>query len=188
MSVGKAAALTAALVGAMAIGVAIAPTVRDTWFDEPASTAATATAPKAETAAEKSTAAKSTAAKTERRVRRAAPVPTREPAMPRREADTLVSVPVGVWGPELRDRVKKVLNPGVKLELAAADFSNAEQFITVAHAARNTQVPFMVLKHRVLDEGRSLADAIHELKPELNAQTEVTRARDAAREDLEIAG
>ena len=46
----------------------------------------------------------------------------------------------------------------------------------------------MVLKHRVLDEGRSLADAIHELKPELNAQTEVTRARDAAREDLEIAG
>ena len=186
MSVGKAAALTAALVGAMAIGVAIGPTVRDTWSDEPAPTAATATAPKAETAAD--AAGKSTSAKTERRVRRAAPAPTREPAMARREADTLVSVPVGVWDAELRDRVKKVLNPGAKLEIAAEDFSSAEEFITVAHAARNTQVPFMVLKHRVLDEGRSLADAIHELKPELNAQTEVTRARDAAREDLEIAG
>jgi hypothetical protein len=186
MSVGKVAALTAALIGAIAIGVAISPTVRDTWSDEPASTAATATAPKAETAAD--AAEKSAAAKTERRVRRVAPAPTREPVMPRRETDTLVSVPVGVWAPELRDRVKKVLNPGAKLEIAAADFSNAEQFITVAHAARNTNVPFMVLKHRVLDEGRSLADAIHELKPELNAQAEVTRARDAAREDLDIAG
>ena len=112
MSVGKAAALTAAFVGAVAIGVAIGPTVRDTWSDESAPTAATATAPKAETAAEKSA-----AAKTERRVRRAAPAPAREPAMARREADTLVSVPVGVWDAELRDRVKKVLNPGAKLEI-----------------------------------------------------------------------
>jgi len=60
--------------------------------------------------------------------------------------------------------------------------------MTVAHAARNTQVPFMVLKHRVLNEGRTLADAIREYKPEVNAKAEVTRARAAARADLKLAG
>jgi hypothetical protein len=48
--------------------------------------------------------------------------------------------------------------------------------MTVAHAARNTQVPFMVLKHRVLNEDRTLADAIEDYKPELNATNEVARA------------
>jgi preprotein translocase subunit SecD len=182
MSVGKAAAMTAALVGAVAIGVAIGPTVRDTWSDDPAPPAATATAPKAEPEA-------SGKAKTERRVRRTTPVRTLDVAAPKpKRADTIETVPVELWSHELRDRVKKVLNPGAKLELAAADFRNAEQFMTVAHAARNTKVPFVVLKHRVLTEGSSLADAIHEFKPELNAQAEVARARDAAREDLDIAG
>ena len=60
--------------------------------------------------------------------------------------------------------------------------------MTVAHAARNTQVPFMVLKDRLLNQGQSLAEAIHEFKPELDAKAEVTRARAAARSDLEIAG
>ena len=59
--------------------------------------------------------------------------------------------------------------------------------MTVAHAARNTKVPFMVLKHRVLNEGQSLADAIHEFKPALDAKAEVQRARVAARTDLDIA-
>jgi hypothetical protein len=93
-----------------------------------------------------------------------------------------------VWEPEFRDRVKAVLNPGARLEIAAADFDNAQQFKTVAHAARNTEVPFMVLKDRVLNRGQSLAEAIHEFKPGLNAKAEVTRARAAARSDLEITG
>ena len=97
------------------------------------------------------------------------------------------TIPVAVWEPKLRDRVKAVLNPGARLEIAAADFDNAEQFMTVAHAARNTQVPFVVLKDRVL-KGESLAEAIHEFKPELDATAEVTRARAAARSDLEITG
>jgi hypothetical protein len=81
--------------------------------------------------------------------------------------------------------VKAVLNPGAKPEIAAADFDGAEQFLTVAHAARNTDVPFMVLKDRVVNQGQSLAQAIHELRPDLDARAEVTRARAAAREDLE---
>ena len=94
------------------------------------------------------------------------------------------SVKVSIWEPELRDRVKTVLNPGTQIELAAEDFETPEQFVTVAHAARNTSVPFVLLKHRVLNEGQTLAEAIQELKPELDAKAEVERARDAARSDL----
>jgi hypothetical protein len=179
MTVAKTAALTAGLVGAVALGVAISPAIRDKWSKESAPTAATAPARGED----------SPVAKSNRPARRAAPAParTREFAAPRKETGAVDTVAVSMWEPELRDRVKAVLNPGAKPEIAAAQFSTAEQFLTVAHAARNTQVPFMVLKHRVLNEGRSLADAIEEYKPELNAKDEVTRARSAARADLDIA-
>jgi hypothetical protein len=86
--------------------------------------------------------------------------------------------------PQLQDRLKPVLNRGAKMDIAAAGFTSGEQFATVAHAARNTSVPFMVLKHHVLDEGRSMADVIHQYKPNLDAKAEVARARAAARTDL----
>jgi hypothetical protein len=91
---------------------------------------------------------------------------------------------VSQWDPELRDRVKAVLNRGARLELAADHFQSAEQFVTVAHAARDTEIPFMVLKDRVVNHGQSLADAIRASRPDLNASAEVARARAAARSDL----
>ena len=102
------------------------------------------------------------------------------------EPGSIRTVAVSVWEPELRDRVKEVLMPGAKPEIAAEDFASAEQFMTVAHAARNTQVPFMVLKHGVLYDGLTLADAIDKFKPELDAKAEVERARSEARADLRI--
>jgi len=54
----------------------------------------------------------------------------------------------------------------------------------VAHAARNTEIPFILLKHRVLDQGMSLARAIRASKPELNEDAEVNRARADAKADL----
>jgi hypothetical protein len=74
------------------------------------------------------------------------------------------------------------------MTLASNGFPSAEQFATVAHAARNTQVPFVLLKHRVLTEGRSLSAAIREFKPELDARREVTRARAEARSDISALG
>ena len=183
MTVGKATALAAGFVGAIALGVAIGPTVRDTWMSKTAPDTMTA-APLVEPAA----------APVEQPVKakRATPAPSREARvterefapLPAKEPGGVSGVAVSVWEPELRDRVKAVLNPGTKIELAADDFTTAEQFVTVAHAARNTQVPFVVLKDRVLNQGTTLADAIHEFKPELDAKAEVTRARDAARADL----
>ena len=70
------------------------------------------------------------------------------------------------------------------MEIAAEGFASAEQFATVAYAARNTGVPFMVLKHRVLDEGKTLAADIRESQPGVNAAAEVARARQAARDDI----
>jgi hypothetical protein len=46
--------------------------------------------------------------------------------------------------PRLHDRVKPLLNRGARMPIAAEGFRSAEEFATVAHAARNTSVPFMV--------------------------------------------
>ena len=96
---------------------------------------------------------------------------------------------VEVSAPALQDRLKPVLNRGANLALAAEGFRSAEQFATVAHAARNTQVPFVLLKHRVLNEGKSVAEAIRESKPAANAAVEANLARAQARSDIaQIAG
>lgn len=129
------------------------------------------------------------AVKTPRVVTRAAAKPATAPAenagapVETAEAPKLVMT-VPVTAPELYNRMKPVLARGTKINLAVAGFNDAEQFATIAHAARNTQVPFILLKHRVLNEHRSLADAIRASKPDLDAEVEVERARSAAKSDL----
>jgi hypothetical protein len=86
--------------------------------------------------------------------------------------------------PELQAHLKPIMNRGTDMEIAAGGFSDAEQFATLAHAARNTQVPFVVLKHGVLEQGKSLAAAIEEYKPQLDGAAEAKRAREAARKDI----
>lgn len=99
------------------------------------------------------------------------------------EAPKLVMT-IPVSAPELHDRMKPVLARGTKIPMAVEGFKDAEQFATIAHAARNTQVPFILLKHRVLTEGQSLEAAIRASKPELDAASEVERARTEARSDI----
>jgi len=167
MTIGKASALTAGFLGAMALGVVIGPSItnRDMTTTQPV--AAVEPAPPAA----------------------ATPAP---PPAPRVTAERRAEIKVrenlaamSSSSPELHARLKPVLNRGAKMELAADGFRDAEQFATVAHAARNTEVPFMVLKHRVLNEKQSLAAAIAASKPELDAKREAARARSAAREDID---
>jgi hypothetical protein len=155
----KGLALTAGLAGAIAAGVWGVPWLMDR-MEGPAEPAAYVEAPAA------------------------APEPARAPVVRRRAAAASKAPAVPATAPELHARLKPVLNKGTKLALAADGFRDAEQFATVAHAARNTQVPFVVLKHRVLTEGKSLTAAIRESKPDVNAAAEVRRARAAAREDV----
>lgn len=159
MTTMKKAALTAGVVGAFALGVVTGPAVWDR-DDRTGDTPAAQVAP-------------------------AATETTKAHVAPKRAARTTPkSVALPASTPELHEHLKPVLNRGTKMSIAADGFESAEQFATVAHAARNTEVPFMVLKHRVLEEGKSLTAAIRESKPDVNAAAEVRRARAAAREDL----
>jgi hypothetical protein len=162
MTVGKATALTAGFVGAVILGIAIGPSVTDRLSDKgPAqSQASPAVAEKAPSSAATQTRASAPRAKVNATSR------------------------ISVSEPRLHQRLKPVLHEGTKMEIAAEGFKNAEDFATVAHAARNTNVPFVVLKHRVVTEGRTLAQAIHEFKPEIDAKAEVSKARRAAKSDL----
>ena len=87
-------------------------------------------------------------------------------------APRLERVPTASAAPVQR-QVKQLLNRGADVRKASEGFPNAYQFMTVAYAAKNTDIPFVVLKHRVLTEGKPLATAIAELKPELDGVAEV---------------
>jgi hypothetical protein len=180
MTFGKAGLLTAGFVATFALGVMTGPTIRDNWYGMDAPAQAVAAQP-----AEASAPAP---VKAERPATRARASSSRAPEAvgAKKASNTIHSIAVELWEPEMRDRAKAVLNRGARLEVAAADFDSSEQFMTVAHAAHNTKVPFMVLKDRVLNQDQSLAEAIRELNPELDATAEVTRARAAAQSDLEI--
>ena len=153
----KTAALTVGLAGAVALGVWVAPRVMHR--QTPSAGVAAVAEP-------------------------AAPAVAKAPAVPRHTTAVHKVAALPASSPAVHDRLKPVLNRGTKVAIAAEGFRSAEQFATVAHAARNTGVPFMVLKHRVLDEGKTLAAAIRESNPKANTAAEVRRARAAARQDV----
>lgn len=84
----------------------------------------------------------------------------------------------------VQKQVKRLLNEGADVKMAASGFQNARELMTVAYAARNTEIPFVLLKHRVLKERMPLASAIQASRPELDETAEVNRARAEARADL----
>jgi len=128
---------------------------------------------------------------------RAAPKASRAATMPRAKAKpkrsaaedpavaaSVTTPTIPAAAPALHVRLKPLLNKGADMGIASEDFDTAEQFAAVAHAARNTSVPFMVLKDRVVYKGKSLEDALREFKPDLNAAAEAQRARSEAKSDL----
>ena len=161
MMYGKATLLTIGLAGAFAIGIGllIANHRESTTSDS----ATVANAPAAPIAAERSK-----------------PVPARR-------ADAMPAVamrPVSPQSPELEHRLKPLLKKGTNMDTAAEGFKDWRDFATIAHASHNTQVPFVVLKHHVLNEGRTLESVIAEFKPGLDAKAEASRAREEASQDL----
>jgi hypothetical protein len=157
MTIGKISAVTLGFVGAFALGVWTSPRIVHR------NVAPELIAPHAELAPES---AKPSATRTSAAVVRR--------AVPRLAATT----------PELQDRLKTVLNRGANMDVAAEGFRDAEQFATVAHAARNTEVPFVLLKHRVLNEGKTIAEAIRESKPAVDASVEADLAHAQAKADI----
>jgi len=180
MRTGKTSAATLGLVGGLVLGAWIGSelTMSRTAAPEPAAvtTEAVQATPAATVAAKPKRATRVT------RVARAASSDTVAAPMPESTPKLVMTIPVSA--PELHARIKPVLARGTKLPLAAEGFTSAEQFATLAHAARNTQVPFILLKHRVLTEGQSLEDAIRASRPDVDARVEALRAKGEARADI----
>jgi len=172
MTFGKAFALTTGFAGAFALGVLVGPSMTNGWSMSPSSVS-TVSEPSASPSVE-------VPAPAPRAPR--APVNRAERTERAEAAPAVAAIPAST--PELRARLKRVLRSGAKMDVAAEGFTSAEQFATVAHASRNTEVPFMLLKHRVVEEGKSVEAAIRESKPDVDASAEVAKARDQAREDV----
>ena len=165
MTLLKASALTLGLAGAYALGVWTGPVLRDSVGERPpvhrpANAWAGATEPAG------------------------TPAPRPASSASREAATSRTRVTLTPSSETVRAHVKPLLNKGTDMERAATGFRAAEQFITVAHAARNTKIPFVVLKHRVLNEGKSLTAAIREAQTDVNASQEAARARADAKAAL----
>jgi hypothetical protein len=139
MTVGKATALTAGFIGAFALGVWIGPHIMHRDASQPV-----AVQQDVQPAAVPDT---------------PLPAPARRPAA-RASASPAAAAPaastVAVSAPELQRKLKPLLRSGANMQVAGEGFASAEQFASTAHAAKNTDVPFMVLKNRVVDERKSL--------------------------------
>ena len=175
---GKTSAATLGLVGGLALGVWIGSEMtsgREAVAPEPA--AVTAQAPEEAAVTPQPVKPKRVvrAARAEKPAAVEAPAPESAPKL-------VMTIPVSA--PELHERMRPVLARGTKIPVAVEGFTSAEQFATLAHASKNTQVPFILLKHRVLSEGQSLEEAIRASKPDVDAKAEVEKARAAAKEDI----
>jgi len=178
MKTGRTSAATLGLVGGVVLGAWIGSELMMSRANAPEPPAMTTEAVQASPAAAP---AKPMRATRVTRVARTASGAAKAP-MPDSTPRLVMTIPVSA--PELHARMRPVLARGTKLPLAVEGFTSAEQFATIAHAAQNTQVPFILLKHRVLVEGRSLEEAISASKPEIDARSEVKRARQEAKADI----
>lgn len=178
MKTGKSSAATLGLVGGLALGVWFGSEMlqnREDVTPEPAAVTTTVAEP----------AANAAPAKPKRVTRASRPVMARAAvAAPASEDAPKLVMTIPVSAPELHARIKPVLARGTKLPLAVEGFADAEQFAALAHASRNTQVPFILLKHRVLNEGQSLEEAIRASKPDIDARVEALKAKGEARADI----
>ena len=175
---GKTSAATLGLVGGLALGVWIGSEMtsgRQAVAPEPAAVIAQAPEEAAVTPQPAKPKRVVRAARAEKPAAVEAPAPESAPKL-------VMTIPVSA--PELHERMRPVLARGTKIPVAVEGFTSAEQFATLAHASKNTQVPFILLKHRVLSEGQSLEEAIRASKPEIDAKAEVAKARAAAKEDI----
>jgi hypothetical protein len=179
MRTGKTSAATLGLLGGIALGAWIGTEVAVSRDRAAASEPAAVTAQAVEEPAAPTAPSKP---KRVTRVARAASNAAVETPAPESAPKLVMTIPVSA--PELHARMKPVLARGTKLPAAVEGFTDAEQFAALAHAARNTDVPFILLKHRVLTEGQSLEDAIRASKPDIDARVEALKARGMARADI----
>ncbi len=84
----------------------------------------------------------------------------------------------------LVDRLRTLLDlpPGTDMSPYAADFKNQGQFVAAVHVSENLGINFSELKSLMIDKNLSLGQAIHEIKPGIDANTEARRAVNQSRQ------
>ncbi|MBA8734755.1 hypothetical protein A203_09420 [Chromobacterium violaceum] len=78
------------------------------------------------------------------------------------------------------------LPPGTDLQQAAAGFRNLGSFVAAVHVCSNLGISFSELKGKMMS-GDSLGQAIHALKPGVDADAAARKARSQARVELAAA-
>jgi hypothetical protein len=56
-------------------------------------------------------------------------------------------------------------------------FRNQAQFVATVQVSKNLEIPFPLLKSKVVGEGMSLGQAIKAVRPDANVSRELSRAR-----------
>jgi hypothetical protein len=84
----------------------------------------------------------------------------------------------------LSSRLQALLPPGTNLQDATKGFKNLGQFVASVHVSHNLSIPFDDLKSKMLS-GESLGNAIHDLKPDVNAKGEAKKAHKQGKETMQ---
>ena len=85
---------------------------------------------------------------------------------------------------KLSSNLQGLLPTGTNLQDAAKGFDHLGQFVAAVHVSHNLGIPFDQLKTKMMN-GDSLGQAIHELKPNVDAKKETIKANQQALEDME---
>jgi len=86
---------------------------------------------------------------------------------------------------QLASRLQTLFPAGADLQKESTGFRNLGQFVAAAHVSHNLGIPWADLKAKMTgDTPANLGKAIHDLKPQANAQAEAAKAQKEANTDI----
>ncbi|MBI2818436.1 MAG: hypothetical protein HYX73_00515 [Acidobacteria bacterium] len=89
--------------------------------------------------------------------------------------------------PKLSGKLQEFFPAGTNLTTEATGFKNLGDFVAATHVSHNMGIPFGDLKGKIMS-GKSLGQAIHELKPDADSKSEASRAQNQAKKTLHDSG
>jgi hypothetical protein len=84
---------------------------------------------------------------------------------------------------KLSSNLQGLLPSGTNIQDAAKGFDHLGEFVAATHVAHNLGIPFDQLKSEMMS-GSSLGQAIHKLKPNVDARQEAIKANQQALDDM----
>jgi hypothetical protein len=85
----------------------------------------------------------------------------------------------------LAARLEGMFPPGTDLKLASSGFKNLGQFVAAVQVSKNLGIPFDQLKSKMTgDSPVSLGKAVQDLRPEVDAKSEVKKAEHQAKDEI----